>query len=70
MAERESGRLMQEHQAAGTAKSLLQLDNGVKVIFEDINCPNGCSLGFETIEVNGEKIVMRLCKRPDGSICL
>lgn len=69
IAERESERLLEEHVETGLSKSLLKLSNGFDVIFEILNCPVGCKPGFETIIINGEKVIMRVCKRPNGSIC-
>ncbi len=70
LAERESDRLSQEHLATGQSKSLLTLSNGFRVLFEKSSCPDGCRESFETIEVNGERILVSVCKRPDGSICV
>ncbi len=70
LAERELDRLRQDHQETGQAKSLLQLSNGFKVLFEESDCKPGCKLVFETVEINGERVTIRLCKRPDGSICV
>lgn len=71
MAERESATLLQQHLATGLQKSILALSNGFTVEFENLNCDpaNGCFPGFETIIVNGQKRLVRVCKRADGSLC-